>query len=571
MDSETLKNEGNAKYKDKDYLGAAAAYTKAIEIDPENASLYTNRAAAYLMVLQYKDASDDCTKAISIDSTNSKAYFRKATALKGQGLLDEAIASVDMGLQYDPQNTTAMQEKNSLNLSKQQITRVQTFIQQKQFRQALVQIDSLISSLGSNIYRLNMFKISILLELQRPEDALNLSNLVMKVAKNGDIELLHLRAKALYLLSDLPNAIKHLQQAMRSDPDNTELRIFLRKIREVEEQKEIGNNAFKQSKYQEAIDAWTSCINKDPANKTYNAKLYCNRANAHLKLKRPEEAVRDCDRSLNANADYVKAYLRRAEANFAIGGVEELKRCVRLIKAASLYPKKACFKHLVIQPKPLMLDGWWQDMPCSFLGPSSLYQRWNIQLRHNYEILTASRDSSSAFVSPHMPTDSVLQVLLVVRQGASGDGSIRSSRFYLNTDEIIATLTSIENIKLIAMDIGTLSFESQLRLIGNSSVVIGMHGAGITHSMHMSIGTRYCCGVIEIFPQGEYMPIRGHGNMARRMGHHYSRLDLTDSKHTTSGTEVPVDKLKQLAVDIIDKVRTKPTCVLSSVLDDPFM
>jgi hypothetical protein len=29
-----------------------------------------------------------------------------------------------------------------------------------------------------------------------------------------------------------------------------------------------------------------------------------------------------------------------------------------------------------------------------------------------------------------------------------------------------------------------------------------MHGAGIANTMHMPVGTKYCCGVVEIFPQG---------------------------------------------------------------------
>ena len=49
-----------------------------------------------------------------------------------------------------------------------------------------------------------------------------------------------------------------------------------------------------------------------------------------------------------------------------------------------------CFKRLIFQPIPLILftwDGWWQDMKCSFVGPSSLFQRWNLKLRSNYNLL----------------------------------------------------------------------------------------------------------------------------------------------------------------------------------------
>eukprot|EP01034_Spumella_vulgaris_P045142 gene45142-56205_t len=54
-----------------------------------------------------------------------------------------------------------------------------------------------------------------------------------------------------------------------------------------------------------------------------------------------------------------------------------------------------------------------------------------------------------------------------------------------------------------------------------------MHGAGIAHSLHMSVGSHLCCGVVEIFPEGEFKSIRGYGNMIRHMGIHYSRLEIS--------------------------------------------
>ncbi|RYG64381.1 tetratricopeptide repeat protein [archaeon] len=83
------KTAGNEFYKVKNYVSAISSYSKAIEMDPVNAMYYTNRAAAYLMSLQYKDAVSDCDQALRIDSACAKAYFRKASALKGIGQLDQ--------------------------------------------------------------------------------------------------------------------------------------------------------------------------------------------------------------------------------------------------------------------------------------------------------------------------------------------------------------------------------------------------------------------------------------------------------------------------------------------------
>jgi DnaJ family protein C protein 7 len=46
-------------------------------------------------------------------------------------------------------------------------------------------------------------------------------------------------------------AIKHLQEAMRNDPDNSSYRIELKKWKAMEAQKDAGNDAFKKGQYQE--------------------------------------------------------------------------------------------------------------------------------------------------------------------------------------------------------------------------------------------------------------------------------------------------------------------------------
>eukprot|EP01034_Spumella_vulgaris_P026796 gene26796-33432_t len=236
----------------------------------------------------------------------------------------------------------------------------------------------------------------------------------------------------------------------------------------------------------------------------------------------------------------------------------------RVLKASDFVTKgkgNVCFKRLIFQPRPVILftwDGWWQDMKCSFVGPSSLFQRWNMQIRNNYGLLNAAA----------MPTNDRIQVLLIVRS-ISKHSSGQEGRRFTNSNEIAKALASIEGITLVVQDLAELNFEEQIKLIASSSLLIGMHGAGIASSMHMAIGTRHCCGVVEIFPDGEYKPIRGYGNMARRMGHHYERLELGASGTKSDGGEVDVTALKSLAQDLLKRMDTKPTCVLPSVISDP--
>jgi hypothetical protein len=133
---------------------------------------------------------------------------------------------------------------------------------------------------------------------------------------------------------------------------------------------------------------------------------------------------------------------------------------------------KVCFKRLVFQSIPLILftwDGWWQEMKCTFVGPSSIFQRWNFQVRHNYGLLLSNSST------PH-PTDEMFQVLLIIRKADRGSGSMYRSRVFQNEQALIDSLSTIPGIVFTAQDFATLTFEDQVKLISRSSVLIGIHG-----------------------------------------------------------------------------------------------
>ncbi len=67
----------NAKYKNRDYLGALTEYTEAIGIDPSNALAICCRGVAYYKLGDDQDAMRDYTRAISIDPKLAIAYYRR--------------------------------------------------------------------------------------------------------------------------------------------------------------------------------------------------------------------------------------------------------------------------------------------------------------------------------------------------------------------------------------------------------------------------------------------------------------------------------------------------------------
>lgn len=85
MSAEELKNLGNEAFSKSKFEDAVDLYTQAIQLDPDNHLLYTNRSAALIGLKKFERAIDDADFAMSLSPTFTKAYYRKAAAQEGLG------------------------------------------------------------------------------------------------------------------------------------------------------------------------------------------------------------------------------------------------------------------------------------------------------------------------------------------------------------------------------------------------------------------------------------------------------------------------------------------------------
>ena len=70
-------DSGYDKAEAKDYYGAIADYTKAIEINPNYAIAYTNRGLSKAEAKDYNASIADFTKAIELDPNDAEAYYNR--------------------------------------------------------------------------------------------------------------------------------------------------------------------------------------------------------------------------------------------------------------------------------------------------------------------------------------------------------------------------------------------------------------------------------------------------------------------------------------------------------------
>lgn len=109
-----IKNLGNDSFEQGDFRKAIRLYTRAIESDPRNGALYSNRSACYLQAAKQMGidtrmmALRDADKVIELRPDWFKGYSRKGDALFKLEKFSEAAVAYERGLALDPENINLM-------------------------------------------------------------------------------------------------------------------------------------------------------------------------------------------------------------------------------------------------------------------------------------------------------------------------------------------------------------------------------------------------------------------------------------------------------------------------------
>jgi tetratricopeptide (TPR) repeat protein len=107
MTSSTHHDRGNAAYREGDYAGALAHYTRAIQNDPRNNAVFSNRAACRYFLQQYPEALADAQYASKLKANYPKAYFWQGAALVKLDRLPEARGALTQAVRLDATNPKA--------------------------------------------------------------------------------------------------------------------------------------------------------------------------------------------------------------------------------------------------------------------------------------------------------------------------------------------------------------------------------------------------------------------------------------------------------------------------------
>ncbi|KIW34938.1 uncharacterized protein PV07_01675 [Cladophialophora immunda] len=113
--ADALKAEGNKAFAAKDFKTAIDKFSQAIELDPTNHVLYSNRSGAYASLKDYQKALDDANKTTELKSDWAKGWGRKGAAQHGLGDLVGAKDAFEEALKLEPSNAQARQGLDAVN------------------------------------------------------------------------------------------------------------------------------------------------------------------------------------------------------------------------------------------------------------------------------------------------------------------------------------------------------------------------------------------------------------------------------------------------------------------------
>ncbi|XP_005179095.1 RNA polymerase II-associated protein 3 [Musca domestica] len=110
-----IKDRGNSFVKLGQYDMAIEEYNKAIELFPNDAIYYCNRALCYLKLERYDECIDDCDRATDIDNLAVKAYYRRMLANESLGNNMDALKDCTTVLMIEPKNSEANRSLERIN------------------------------------------------------------------------------------------------------------------------------------------------------------------------------------------------------------------------------------------------------------------------------------------------------------------------------------------------------------------------------------------------------------------------------------------------------------------------
>lgn len=326
--AQEAKAKGNASFQAGDFSAAVQHFTKAIELNPSDHVLYSNRSGAYASLKQFENALKDAEMCIKLKPDWAKGYSRKGLAEFNLGRVREAEATYSKGLSIDPNNQSLQAALNEIKQGEASMREVQAMMAatqavrshprlQKYSQEDPEYLQKLVALIG----QIQANPSNLRLIMAQPDVRIREG---ITVALGGTIEEEETPPPRPATPASAPQAPQAPTKELTEEQ------------RKAEEKKKEGNELYKARKFEEALKAYDEAIALDP-----NELLYLNnKAAVYMEMGNYEACLAECNKALErryeVKADYevvAKVYNRMAAC---------FTRQKDYAKAIEMYEKSLC-------------------------------------------------------------------------------------------------------------------------------------------------------------------------------------------------------------------------------------
>ncbi|KAF8957084.1 Hsp90 cochaperone [Entomortierella lignicola] len=327
MSAEEFKAEGNKAFLAKDYPTAIDRFSKAIELDPTNHVLYSNRSACYASQKNYEKALEDGEKTVELKADWAKGYGRKAAALFGLGRYPDANDVYEAGLKLEPTNAQlqkglqetqqAMEKEASMGIG--QFFGPDVFTKMAadpKLSPLLAQPDLVekVRAIQANPKALNQ-------HMQDPRIMTLLMGLMGLDTRAADDAPGPMDQDPVSPTPQSPPTSKPAQSPPKKEEPEPEVKEEempseeeLNK-KEAAKIKDLGNASYKARKFDEALEHYGKAWELDST----NISILTNKAAVYFEMGKYEECIKTCEEAIEVGREYRADYKLIAKALGRIG------------------------------------------------------------------------------------------------------------------------------------------------------------------------------------------------------------------------------------------------------------
>ena len=351
IDAINYNKIGDEYYFKNDFNKAIEYYTKAIEVDPDNAEYYCNRGVSYNWLKEYEKAIEDKSKAIELDPDNAEYYYSRGVSYGWLKEYEKAIEDKSSAIRLEPDD------------AKYYYSRGSNYHKLKEYEKAIADYSKAIELEPDNAKYYFNRGTSYNWQKEYEKAIADYSKAIELDPNNA--KYYSKRSNNYSWLNEYEKAIADYSKAIELAPDNAEyyfslVRVLcwtcdfdnalikLNKAMSLDSSSAVCYNArgyfgMKKAKHdkvkcnQDVLDDLNKAIELND-NDSLTGRFYRNRAEYYLYSGEPEKACDDLQKVVSLDNNDGRAYFLMAKYYEIKGNTQEYDRCIDMMKKCRYTP-----------------------------------------------------------------------------------------------------------------------------------------------------------------------------------------------------------------------------------------